>query len=642
MAHSPANSSSSSASDVSAAFLDDPQAASLAVVQTVNIRNHVPINLDLLDSNYSQWRCLFDSVLGKFGLVSHIRAPPLINERDAEWRQVDCCLTNWIYNTVTKGVFDLIYKPKASAFTIWSDIEGLFCDNEMHRAVLLEAEFRSIVQGDLSVTDYCTKLKKLADNLRDVGHPVSEPSQVLNLIRGLNKKFRHVKPVLTSKSYTFMSARSYLLLEELQLEQEDKNEAGQAFLAGHGVSATTGVSANPGGSPGSGSAPSGNSTTTGADSGANRGFKNKNKRRGRGGAPFSSGGGTSSGGAPRPSAPWAANYNPWTGLVQAWPMPFQAPGSGVLGPRPPFPAQQAMLAHHQPPPTPASSSTSGASAWDNSALYAALNNAGVATHPPSSADWYFDTGASAHMSSSGIISTPQSLPSPSFVIVGNGARLPVTHTAAAHIPTSSSPLHLHNVLVTPSLIKNLISVKNLTRDNNVSIEFDPYGFSVKDLATRTVILRSESSGDLYPLRLPQHHALTASSSSSVELWHNRLGHPGSAPLRQIMNSFDFQCNKTTTHSCHHCQLGKHVRLPFHSSQTPIYFPFQLVHSDVWTSPVHSHTGYKYYVVLIDAYTHYIWTFPIRNKSDVQHIIRSFFSYVHTQFRLPIEASPHPR
>jgi hypothetical protein len=96
----------------------------------------------------------------------------------------------------------------------------------MQRAVLLEAEFHNVVQGDLSIYDYCAKLKKLADSLRDVGHPDSEPSQVLNLLRGLNKKFRHVKPVLTSKTHTFMSARSYLLLEELQLLQEDKAEAG--------------------------------------------------------------------------------------------------------------------------------------------------------------------------------------------------------------------------------------------------------------------------------------------------------------------------------------------------------------------------------------------------------------------------------
>ncbi|XP_039781401.1 uncharacterized protein LOC120648822 [Panicum virgatum] len=93
------------------------------------------------------------------------------------------------------------------------------------------------------------------------------------------------------------------------------------------------------------------------------------------------------------------NFNPGTGLVQAWGMPFRAPASGVLGPRPPFPAQQAMMAHHQPSPAPGSSSSSVTSAWDTSALYAALNNAGVATQPPSSVDWYLNTGASSHMSS---------------------------------------------------------------------------------------------------------------------------------------------------------------------------------------------------------------------------------------------------
>jgi transposase InsO family protein len=40
-------------------------------------------------------------------------------------------------------------------------------------------------------------------------------------------------------------------------------------------------------------------------------------------------------------------------------------------------------------------------------------------------------------------------------------------------------------------------------------------------------------------------------------------------------------------------------------------------------------------VFIDAYIHYIWTFPVRNKSDVPSVIRTIFSYVHTQFRLPI-------
>jgi hypothetical protein len=87
----------------------------------------------------------------------------------------------------------------------------------MERAVYLEAELRTLQQGDMSINDYCTKLKTLADGLRDIGLPVSESSQVLNLLRGLNPKYRHLKPTIKAKfpPHTFASARSYLLLEEL-------------------------------------------------------------------------------------------------------------------------------------------------------------------------------------------------------------------------------------------------------------------------------------------------------------------------------------------------------------------------------------------------------------------------------------------
>ena len=51
----------------------------------------------------------------------------------------------------------------------------------------------------------------------------------------------------------------------------------------------------------------------------------------------------------------------------------------------------------------------------------------------------------------------------------------------------------------------------------------------------------------------------------------------------------------------------------------------------------SHSGYKYYVIFLDDYNHYLWTVPLRNKSDVLPTIRAFISYVHTQFRLPIVA-----
>jgi hypothetical protein len=58
----------------------------------------------------------------------------------------------------------------------------------------------------------------------------------------------------------------------------------------------------------------------------------------------------------------------------------------------------------------------------------------------------------------------------------------------------------------------------------------------------------------------------------------------------------------------------------------------LIHCDLWTSPVLSISGYKYYLVILDDYSHFLWTFPLRLKSDTLPTLTQFFAWVSTQFR----------
>ena len=104
-----------------------------------------------------------------------------------------------------------------------------------------------------------------------------------------------------------------------------------------------------------------------------------------------------------------------------------------------------------------------------------------ATPGPSSSgtspEWYLDSGASAHMSSNpGNLHSLHPFHSSSKIIVGSGAHLPITHVGQGSPITTNFPLVLRNVLLSPSLIKNLLSVCKLTTDNFVSIEFDPWFF----------------------------------------------------------------------------------------------------------------------------------------------------------------------
>jgi hypothetical protein len=126
-----------------------------------------------------------------------------------------------------------------------------------------------------------------------------------------------------------------------------------------------------------------------------------------------------------------------------------------------------------------------------------------------------------------MVTTSSSPVFPSSIIVGNGATLPVIGTGYSTIP---GPFHLRDVLIAPSIIQNLLFVRKFTTDNSVSVEFDPLGISVKDLRTRATLLRCNSVGLLYTLRLPSSSsspcALVATPSPTT--WHRRLGHPGTA------------------------------------------------------------------------------------------------------------------
>jgi hypothetical protein len=89
--------------------------------------------------------------------------------------------------------------------------------------------------------------------------------------------------------------------------------------------------------------------------------------------------------------------------------------------------------------------------------------------------------------------------------------------------------------------------------------------------------------------------------------------------------------------CHTCQLGKHTRLPFCSLSHHAEHPFDLIHLDLWTSSIVSVSGSKYYLFILDDFTHYLWNFPLKLKSDTFTTLSNFFAYLSTQFGSTVKA-----
>ena len=129
-----------------------------------------------------------------------------------------------------------------------------------------------------------------------------------------------------------------------------------------------------------------------------------------------------------------------------------------------------------------------------------------------------DSGASSHMASdhgnfdSLIPSASQS------VTVGNGATLPITHIGSYSLTSTSIPLYLRKILIVPQIIKNLVSVRRLTRENPITVEFDSCGFSLKDARSRMVLHRCDSPDELYPVHPPSSpDAAPIALSAGVDL-----------------------------------------------------------------------------------------------------------------------------
>jgi hypothetical protein len=133
--------------------------------------------------------------------------------------------------------------------------------------------------------------------------------------------------------------------------------------------------------------------------------------------------------------------------------------------------------------------------------------------------WFMDSGASSHMTPyPGNLSSSTPITTSSSIAVGNGHTLPITLTGSTTFPSNSRPLSLHNVIVSPALVQNLLSVKRLARDNSVTVEFDDVSFSVKDGHTRMLLHRCDSPGDaVYPVQSTSTATSHLALSAGVDL-----------------------------------------------------------------------------------------------------------------------------
>lgn len=215
--------------------------------------------------------------------------------------------------------------------------------------------------------------------------------------------------------------------------------------------------------------------------------------------------------------------------------------------------------------------------------------------------WYADSEANVHITNElENLSIQQPFHQENTVAVGNGAGLDIENMGLTTLSSFHSKFHLHNVLHCSSALANLLSIQKFCVDNFCYFILTSTHLFIKDLKTHVTLLEGKSENKLYPIRLQRNSLKNLQAFSTMFVIKTstlgcpfRLGHPRADVVSRVIQKFQLpvSCHNFNKEViCHSCQLGKSKWQPFSLSNCVSTQPLQLIHSDVWTSPVQSFSG----------------------------------------------------
>ncbi|GJY88063.1 protein kinase, ATP binding site-containing protein, partial [Tanacetum coccineum] len=118
-----------------------------------------------------------------------------------------------------------VVSTPGTAKDLWDHLEKLFHDNKDARAINLDNELHSLKIGNMSINNYCTKCKSMADGLKNLGSSVSEKNLVIYAVNGLDSRFATIVEIIRHREPlpSFKTARNMLLLKESTLNNVAKH-----------------------------------------------------------------------------------------------------------------------------------------------------------------------------------------------------------------------------------------------------------------------------------------------------------------------------------------------------------------------------------------------------------------------------------
>nr|KYP75308.1 hypothetical protein KK1_008029 [Cajanus cajan] len=343
---------------------------------------------------------------------------------------------------MTEGVATQLLHCETSK-ELWEGAQSLVGAHTRSRVTLLKTEFHSSRKGSMKMEEYLIKMKLLADSLKLAGSPISNTDLITQTLAGLDINYNAIIVQLSDKNdLTWIDMQAQLLTFENRLEQ---------------LNSLSSLTLSP--SP---------NVVTRFDQKVNR---SNNRGSWRGNNFRGTRGGRGRGRLSRDKPTCQVCEKIGHIAVQC----FYRFDKSYMG-------------------------QSSDDKQEKHNAFIASPNFNASSNSIRDPEWYFDSGASNH-----VTHDPNQFQEISehdgktSLVVGNGERLKIHAYGTAALDTCQRSLNLHDLLYVPKITKNLLSVSKLATDNNITIEFDASDCFVKDKLTGKVLLEGKLRDGLYQL-----------------------------------------------------------------------------------------------------------------------------------------------
>ncbi|RVW33283.1 Retrovirus-related Pol polyprotein from transposon RE1 [Vitis vinifera] len=480
------------------------------------------ITIKLSSSNYLLWKSQLLPLLESQDLLGYVDGtlvpPPrfepetstTLSTKYLAWKAADQRLLCLLLSFLTEEAIAVVV-GLSTAREVWLALENTFNHHSKARELRLKDDLQLMKRGTKPVAEYARTFKTLCNQLHAIGRPVEDTDKVHWFLRGLGTDFSSFSTAQMSLTPLPYFADLVSKAESFELFQRslESSEPTTAAFTATNCSRTTSH-----GTP----------------------FAFRNNQRGRSHSHNNN------------SSNRGRTYS----------------GHGRRPPR----CQICRIEGHY-----ADRCNQRYARTDSSAHLAEAFNTSCSLSGPEAADWFLDTGASAHMTTDpSILDQSKNYMGKDSVIVGNGASLPITHTGTlSPVPN----IHLLDVLAVPHLTKNLLSISKLTSDFPLSVTFTNNLFTVQNRQTGRVVATGKRDGGLYVLERGNSAFISVlknkSLRASYDLWHARLAH-----LRTSGIHHQLSCPYTPAQNGRVERKHRHVTetglaLLFHSHLSPRFW-----------------------------------------------------------------------